>query len=146
MSVPRLVYFSSVTENTKIFLERLDYPLERIPIYARERELDIDYPYILVVPTYGGGVGEASVPPQVKRFLKHKKHRDLCVGIIGSGNLNFGEKYAAAGDILSRKLGVPMLYRFELRGDAADAQAVTKGINDHWDYLLESRRRAVESA
>lgn len=139
MQAPRIVYFSSVTENTKIFLERLSFPLARIPIYGSEPALEVDYPYILVVPTYGGGVGEASVPPQVKRFLKEPRHRELCVGVIGSGNLNFGEKYAAAGDILSRKLGVPMLYRFELRGTKDDERAVVDGINEHWKALLKAR-------
>lgn len=99
----------------------------------------MDYPYILFIPTYGAGVGDASVPPQVKRFLKEPAIRELCVGIIGAGNLNFGEKYAAAGDIVAKRLTVPVLYRFELRGTASDLVEVTAGINNNWAKLLSMK-------
>ncbi|MBF3313723.1 class Ib ribonucleoside-diphosphate reductase assembly flavoprotein NrdI, partial [Leptospira borgpetersenii serovar Hardjo-bovis] len=50
----RLVYFSSTSENTHRFIERLGLPAVRIPVNERER-IDVDQPYILVVPSYGGG-------------------------------------------------------------------------------------------
>ncbi|MDP9165426.1 MAG: class Ib ribonucleoside-diphosphate reductase assembly flavoprotein NrdI, partial [Actinomycetota bacterium] len=47
-----LVYFSSVSENTHRFVEKLELPAIRIPL--RER-IEVDEPYVLVLPTYGGG-------------------------------------------------------------------------------------------
>jgi protein involved in ribonucleotide reduction len=47
-----LVYFSSVSENTHRFVEKLEMPAIRIPL--RER-IEVDQPYVLVLPTYGGG-------------------------------------------------------------------------------------------
>lgn len=139
MSTPTIIYFSSVTENTKIFVERLPIHATRIPIYRHEQELSVEAPYVLFVPTYGGGKGEAAVPPQVKRFLKSPEVRRLCVGVIGGGNMNFGEKYAVAADVVATKLGVPVLYRFELRGTEEDLVQVTEGINSNWDTLLAMR-------
>ena len=50
-----LVYFSSVSENTHRFVTKLGLPAEqvtRIPLHER---IEVDEPYVLVVPTYGGG-------------------------------------------------------------------------------------------
>ncbi len=49
-----LVYFSSSSENTLRFIERVGLPAVRIPLNERER-IRVDEPYILVVPSYGGG-------------------------------------------------------------------------------------------
>ena len=51
----QLVYFSSSSENTQRFIERLGLPAVRIPLNERER-IQVDEPYILIVPSYGGGV------------------------------------------------------------------------------------------
>jgi protein involved in ribonucleotide reduction len=139
MGNPTIIYFSSATENTKIFVEKLAIPSSRIPLYRYEKELPVEEPYVLFIPTYGGGQGEAAVPPQVKRFLKSPDTRALCVGVIGGGNMNFGEKYAAAADVVAAKLGVPVLYRFELRGTEEDLVQVTEGINSNWNTLLAMR-------
>ncbi len=62
-----LVYFSSSSENTQRFITRLGLPAVRIPLNERER-IQIDEPYILVVPSYGGGGTAGAVPRQVIRF------------------------------------------------------------------------------
>ena len=49
-------------------------------------------------------------------------------GVIASGNTNFGEAYAAAGPIISRKCHVPLMYRFELMGTREDVHAVREGV------------------
>ena len=139
MSDARIVFFSSVTENTRVFVEQLGFPSERLPLRRGDDELIVDYPYILFVPTYGGGRGEAAVPPQVKRVLAHAEHRKLCVGVVGGGNLNFGEKYAIAADLVAKKIGVPVLARFELRGSVSDRDHISQGITEHWDRLVSMR-------
>ena len=48
-----LVYFSSVSENTHRFVQKLGVPATRIPLHGR---IEVDEPYVLVLPTYGGGV------------------------------------------------------------------------------------------
>lgn len=136
---PFLVYFSSATENTKHFVDRLPYESLRLPVYRNDPEVFTERPFIFFVPTYGAGKGEGAVPPQARKFLNHPEHRRLCVGVIGGGNINFGEKYAAAADVLAGKLGVPVLYRFELRGLPEDLVKVEEGIENNWELLLKLR-------
>ena len=51
---PDLVYFSSVSENTKRFVERLDRPAVRIPLRPKKTGMiQVSHPYVLIVPTYG---------------------------------------------------------------------------------------------
>ena len=57
----QLVYFSSSSENTQRFIERLGLPAVRIPLNERER-IQVDEPYILIVPSYGGGGTAGAVP------------------------------------------------------------------------------------
>ena len=50
-----VVYFSSTTENTKRFVEKVGLPSARIPLRRAEAPLEVDEPFVLVCPTYGGG-------------------------------------------------------------------------------------------
>ncbi len=137
-----LVYFSSVSENTRRFVERLDMPAERIPLRRSEQHLRVDEPYVLITPTYGGGSPNTAVPRQVVQFLNDAHNRSLIRGVIPSGNTNFGEAYCLAGKVVSAKCGVPELYRFELLGTDADVRAVTNGLERFWETQHSSRRVA----
>jgi len=135
--VGSLVYFSSVSENTHRFVQRLDLPalgmdVRRIPLRPTEEFLRVDEPYVLMVPTYGGGNEGGAVPRQVVKFLNDAHNRSLIRGVIAAGNTNFGEAYCIAGDIISAKCQVPYLYAFELLGTAEDAQRVRDGLGRFW--------------
>ncbi|EOE6857144.1 class Ib ribonucleoside-diphosphate reductase assembly flavoprotein NrdI [Cronobacter sakazakii] len=127
----RLIYFSSRSENTHRFIARLGLPAARIPLEDRER-LQADEPYILVVPTYGGGGTAGAVPRQVIRFLNDEHNRALLRGVIAAGNRNFGEGFCRAGDFIAHKCQVPFLYRFELMGTGQDIDNVRKGVSEFW--------------
>ncbi|MBP1326410.1 protein involved in ribonucleotide reduction [Leucobacter exalbidus] len=127
-----LVYFSSISGNTKRFVEKLGRPAARIPLYAHEEPLVVTEPYVLLVPTYGGGPETRAVPKQVIKFLNDERNRTLLRGVMAAGNTNFGEGYAIAGEIISRKCQVPFLYRFELFGTPDDVNAVRKGMDTFW--------------
>lgn len=129
------MYFSSVSENTHRFVQKLDLPAIRIPLHGR---IEVDHPYVLVLPTYGGGrqlpdVHEGGyVPKQVIAFLNNEHNRRLLRGVIAAGNTNFGAEFCYAGNVVARKCGVPYLYRFELMGTDEDVQAVRAGLSDFW--------------
>ncbi|EKY3119481.1 class Ib ribonucleoside-diphosphate reductase assembly flavoprotein NrdI [Cronobacter turicensis] len=126
-----LIYFSSRSENTHRFIARLGLPAARIPLEDRER-LRADEPYILVVPSYGGGGTAGAMPRQVIRFLNDEHNRALLRGVIAAGNRNFGEGFCRAGDVIARKCQVPFLYRFELMGTGQDIENVRKGVSEFW--------------
>lgn len=126
-----VVYFSSATENTKRFVEKLGLPSQRIPLRRNDPELNVDEPYVLICPTYGGGVSVTGgnsrpVPGQVIRFLNNEGNRILIRGVIAAGNSNFGADYCLAGKVIADKCKVPYLYRFELMGSAEDVAHVRR--------------------
>ena len=127
-----LIYFSSVSGNTARFVEKLGRPAARIPLTHSEPALKATRPFVLVLPTYGGGDGHGAVPKQVIRFLNDPGNRARIRGVMVSGNTNFGKAYGLAGDIVAAKCGVPCLYRFELFGTQDDVEAVAEGLERFW--------------
>ena len=122
-----LVYFSSRSENTHRFVGKLGLRATRIPL---AEAISTDGPYVL--PTYCGDGGRGAVPKQVVRFLNDEANRSHIRGVIAAGNSNFGETYGLAGDVISKKCGVPFLYRFELLGTAEDVANVRQGLKRFW--------------
>ena len=137
----QLIYFSSVSNNTHRFVEKLGRDAERIPLYPSDAPLLATEPYVLVVPTYGGGNGEGAVPKQVIRFLNVPGNRELLRGVIAGGNTNFGQAYGLAADIIAAKCHVPTLYRFELFGTPEDVEAVNSGLDSFWQLTPQSTLR-----
>lgn len=127
-----LVYFSSRSENTRRFVERLGGGAVRLPIDAMDEPPVVNEPFVLVSPTYGGGEDKGAVPKPVIRFLNNPDNRRLIRGVIAAGNTNFGEAYGRAGKIIADKCGVPLLYRFELLGTEEDVANVRQGLERFW--------------
>lgn len=127
-----LVYFSSTSENTRRFVEKLGLDALRIPIDASAPAPLATRPFVLVTPTYGGGTPKGAVPKPVIRFLNDERNRALIRGVIAAGNTNFGTAYGLAGDIIAAKCQVPFLYRFELLGTAEDVANVSQGLERFW--------------
>jgi protein involved in ribonucleotide reduction len=136
----QLIYFSSASENTRRFIEKLGRDAARIPLHQRETELVATEPFVLVVPTYGGTGGEGSVPKQVIRFLNNPQNRKLIRGVIGAGNTNFGDNFCMAGDIIAFKCQIPHLYRFELMGTPDDVRLVNQGLDKFWTLLSQTQK------
>lgn len=128
----QLIYFSSVSNNTHRFVEKLGREATRIPLHPGDEPLVATEPYVLVVPTYGGGNGRGAVPKQVIKFLNVPRNRELLRGVIAGGNTNFGRGYGIAADIIAAKCHVPALYRFELFGTPDDVDAVNTGLDSFW--------------
>ena len=129
-----IVYFSSTSENTKRFVEKLGIKSSRIPLFTKEVEdFEVEKESILVLPTYGGGEDKRAVPKQVIKFLNNPANRAKIAGVVALGNTNFGETYCIAGDIVSAKLNVPLLYRVEILGTPDDVKEVKERIQKLWN-------------
>lgn len=133
-----IVYLSSISENTKRFVDKLGLPALRIPLRPTTPMILADEPYVLVIPTYGGGTAEGAVPKQVIRFLNVEHNRDLIRGVVVGGNANFGSAFGLAGDIVARKCHVPLLYRFDLMGTPDDVRVVHDGLERLWKQQRSS--------
>jgi protein involved in ribonucleotide reduction len=128
-----VVYFSSVSENTKRFVEKLGFPNYRIPLQLSEAgSYTHDRDSVLVTPTYGGGNDNATVPKQVVKFLNNPENRKHIKAVIAGGNTNFGEHFCRAGEIIAKKLGVPMIYRFEITGTPEEVVEAKERIATLW--------------
>ncbi len=146
----RIVYFSNVSENTKRFIDRLGMPALRIPVRRAEPWPHVSDPYVLILPTYGGslevtGKNGAAVPRQVVAFLNNAHNRSLCRGVIAAGNTNFGSDFGRSGDVISGKLEVPYLYRFELMGTQEDVIRVREGLEEFWHGSTNRDPRSTDS-
>jgi len=130
--VAQLVYYSSTSGNTHRFVAKLGFSSLRLPIDAASEPPEVNEPFVLVVPSYGGGENKGSVPKPVIHFLNRPQNRGLIRGVIAGGNTNFGTAYCIAGDIVSQKCAVPLLYRFELLGTAEDVANVRQGLEEFW--------------
>jgi protein involved in ribonucleotide reduction len=133
----RLVYFSSVSENTHRFVRKLGVAAIRIPLHER---IEVDRPYVLLLPTYGRGRGDSPtldakgyVPKQVIAFLNNPHNRSLIRAVVGAGNTQFGAEYCFAASLVSHKCDVPFLYRFEMMGTAEDVEAVRAELAKFWE-------------
>ena len=128
-----LVYFSSRSGNTARFVDRLGLPASRIPIAPDAPMPKPRAPFVLITPSYSDGAGRGAVHKQVIRFLNDPDTRHHLRGVIGAGNRNFGAMFALAADVVARKCGVPVLYRFELAGTDTDIARVTEGLERFWN-------------
>lgn len=122
-----VVYFSNAGGNTDAFVSKLNIEgrKHRIPIKG-SFDGTINKPYVLILPTYSQPDG---IVPQVKKFLKDHSH--YLVGVIGTGNINFGDKAFKAGRVISQAMGVPLLYTLEIRGTQEDVRNVEEGLNKY---------------
>ena len=118
-----IFYFSNYSGNTHKFVERLGRDATRIPIdWDAANPIYAERKYILFVPTYGGGSEGHAIPRQVRHFLNIPSNRDLLQGIVGFGNMNFGEHYCKAADMISQKTGKPVIARVEIFGTDYDIE------------------------
>lgn len=118
------VYFYSSTSNlTRRFAEHLaerGRPIADLTI-AEVRKSETDGPWVLLTPSYkAGNDANVTLPAAVLSFLRSPVNRRHLVGIVGTGNRNFGEYYQAAARELARKSGRPILFEFELSGTPED--------------------------
>ena len=131
-------YFSNYSGNTKRFIEKVDdgtFNIHRIPIDSSSDSSSVvaRVPYILFVPSYGGGSDKSSIPRQVRRFLNVVENRDLLKGVVGLGNTNFGEHFCKAANLISQKTGVPVIARVEIFGTPEDVIKVRERMRMLYD-------------
>jgi protein involved in ribonucleotide reduction len=115
-----LLVYASQTGNVQRFIDRLP-SLARLHI--RTGEESVHEPCVLV--TYTSGFG--AVPPEVQRFLS--RHASTVRGVAASGNRNWGANFARSADTIAAMLGVPVLHRFELAGNATDAARLLEEVH-----------------
>lgn len=108
------VIYLSLTGNCKRFLSFTNVLEEDIIPLADAK--DIDFPFILLTPTIGFG----DMPPAVKKFMD--EYSEHAVGVVASGNRNWGNNFAGAADKINKAYNIPILMKFELLGNKEDVR------------------------
>ena len=114
----KIIVFS-LTGNCKRFAKMYEIPEEDV-VYLRDIDYNINFDYILITPTFGFG----EVPVAVSKFLK-ENYRHL-KGVVGSGNKNWGNRFANASELISKEYNVPLLMKIELHGNKKDISEFKK--------------------
>lgn len=112
------IYYYSLTGNIRRFLKKSE--LQGIFIGEKKPEK----PFVLITNTLGFG----EVPQPVQEFLK--ENSQLMIGVCSSGHKNWGDKFAKAGDIISKEYGVPLFMKFELSGEKQDVEFLQNKIKE----------------
>ena len=115
------MYFSSASENTARFIEScqlsgIGIAVYRIPLKPGSAPLNVREPYVLMVPTYGGGDAKKGRAAASEAFPQQSSEPRVDPRRGRVRQHQFGTAYCAAGDIIAAKCRVPFLYRFELMG------------------------------
>lgn len=124
-------YWSSSTHNTAALANKLTTPTFRI-----DHEPVDDYT-VLMTPTFEQPRLGDYIPRPVRTWLG--RNGQWVIGVIGTGNRNFGADYCRAAHDIADALHVPVLYRAELMGTPADIDAIDTGIRQHWEELIQLR-------
>lgn len=123
-----LAYYSR-TGNTADFLDWYfpEYETRSIEVW------DANEPFVLFTPTYDFG----EVPEEVRKWLHEdtdefyddmpgvpKTNSAYMEAVVAGGNRNFGSLFGESGDKIEAKYGVPLLMKYELKGNPQVAELV----------------------
>lgn len=117
-----VVYWSSKTGNTQYFCSNLpeDFNVIKLSnIGVPDKYISDDDKFFIIVPTYADNDGKHAVPKAVINFVKECESNgkiNNLLGIVGTGNRNFGEYFGYAADVVSSRTQKPVIFKFELRG------------------------------
>lgn len=111
----KIVYFT-VTGQTKKFVQKIPH-VERIEIKPQNPFLEVNEPFILVVPTY-----VAAMVEPVYDFLETGDNVKYCAGLFGGGNRNFGGLFCFTVRDLAKEYQIPVLHDFEFQGSEYDVE------------------------
>lgn len=116
------IAYLSITGNVKSFIEELGIDdKDLIEISDSIQPQKLNEKFLLFIPTYDDYMTEC-----VDEFLDEGNSND-CLGIIASGNRNFGEDgYVFTAKLLSSKYNIPLLHHFEYSGLSSDIKKVAE--------------------
>lgn len=135
-------YYSSASGLVRSFAERLDRPAYNLA-EREHRRSEADGPWVLLTPSYKtGNDRNDTIPEGVRRFLASPVNRRRLVGVLGSGNRNFGTHYQRAARVVAERSGRPVLFEFELAGTPWDV-AECREILERLDGALDEHTRAT---
>lgn len=121
-----LVVYASKTGNVKRFVGKTG--LETVQI---SEGLMVNEKCVIITYTTGFG----AVPEEVTTFMK--KNSKNVVGVVASGNRNWGDMFGASADKLSKQYGIPILMKFEMSGTNNDVEIFKEKLSNIEKVMLK---------
>ena len=112
-----LIVYLTLTGNTRRFVKKLE--MDSFEIDSMNPFVQVDQPFVLVVPTYDIEATEC-----INDFIEHENNLEHLKGVIGGGNLNFGDLFVFTAKDLSKEYDSELLYSFEYSGTDVDVQNI----------------------
>lgn len=106
-----LIVFKSVSGNVRNFVKRVGY--ESLEITDSNALNEVADNFVIIAPTY-----ESIMLEDLEDFID--LNHENCIGVVGSGNYNFGNDYVFTAKDISEKYDIPIIYDFENRGTKKD--------------------------
>lgn len=125
-----MIVYCSITGNVRNFVSNLlelDESIETLEL-KNGKEIVSDE-YIIITGTTGLG----EIPPVLVEFLKDDTNARNCLGVIGSGNKNWGNNFCKGAYKVSDIVAKPILHTFELRGEEKDLHKVLQIIKETYN-------------
>lgn len=113
------IVFLSVTGQTRRFVNKL--PFSNTELNPANPLIEINEPYILVVPTY-----DKEITDTVLDFIEYQNNLTYLKGVAGGGNRNFADLFIYTAKDISRDYHVPLLFAFEFSGTNEDVENFKK--------------------
>lgn len=117
-----VIYFDTKTGGVKRFIDKLS---ELNPNWTYININDQEHftePGHLITYTWSRG----SVPVTTQYFIE--RFSSLIQSVSSSGNTIWGQTYGMAADLISEKIGCPIIHKFELAGLKPDVNIVSNTI------------------
>lgn len=120
------VVYASLTGNTQRLMDKLRAVRPTWQVLRIEPGVTVDQPFHLV--TFTTGIGQ--VPVMVEEFLT--KHHQWLRSVTVSGNMNWGQTFGRAGDVIAERYQVPLLLKYELAGNDQVLQQIINKIEEFY--------------
>lgn len=116
-----VVYYDTMTGNVQRFAEKIsrysDFKLIKL-----NEDLIIESNSHLITFTTGFG----NIPKKTEKFLENNENYKKIKTVTVSGNMNWGPNYGLAGNKISQKYNIDLLFKFELSGNLDDVKLYIK--------------------
>lgn len=166
MSNKMNVYYISIEGNTKHFLNKMSQVFKNIKLYEISDQSDLikfKAPFFCFVPTYVKGTqrdprlhedetGENFGIKEMNTLtmndeLGYQKNSKSCLGLIGSGNKNFGEDcYCWTALHYHLKYHIPVVDDFEIRGTSADENRINNKMVEIWNKHVSPDKQVKKTS
>ncbi|WP_342540726.1 class Ib ribonucleoside-diphosphate reductase assembly flavoprotein NrdI [Heyndrickxia sp. FSL K6-6286] len=118
-----LIVYLSLTGNVRNFVRRTSFDSFELSYTNPLSEINEDF--IVIAPSYDDDITEI-----ISSFIDYKNNQDYLKGFVGSGSLNYDDKYCFNAKDLSLKYRKPLIFTFEFSGTDNDIINFKKEVNE----------------